>query len=328
VIAEALLAAASAPPALVAAAPATRPAAARPSVPLRWRRDLDTPRATNLRWTPDGKLLAYAPAETPGVVAFVDPAGAGAPLFSLGEPDPAGADLPVRTSAFALSPDGHLLAAPLRGGAVRLWDLRTRDVARELAGQGEEIKSLAFDPAGRWLATGGHAYGLALWDVAKGRLLGKHAQPARAEHGQTTLAFSTDRKWLLGAGADHEISQWRVPSLALTSAIDGFPSTTFETDGRVVAFRDRNGLRIWDLKSGERVTAGPYWQVAVRPGGRQVLGRSEAGRLVVIDVASRRARPTGVTFSLPAEAAYSPDGKTLAVARGGARGIRLYDVAP
>ncbi len=294
--------------------------------PLSWRHDLDTPPAVALRWSPDGKWLAFAPAEAPGVVSFIDPASSGGPAFSLGAGGPAGIDPPRRTWNFALSPDGRRLALPTAGGRIRLWDLVKREVERELEGIGEEVKSLAFDPTGRWLATGGFAYGLALWEVADGKLVLKHAQPDRINQGQAQLAFSADRRWLLGAGDDHELTLWRVPSIAFSTAVDAYPSTSFATDGRLVAYRDRNGLRLWDLTSGRRTVAGPYWQLAVKPGGTQVLGRTNDGRIVLIDARSHRARPTGLTFSAPSEAAFSPDGRTLAIARGSSRGIRLYDV--
>ena len=322
---------AEAPPAPPAYELAARPAAAvrGPAArPLRWRRDVDTPPAVELRWTPDGKLLAYVDAQRPGAVAFLDPAGSGPATFTVGVPDPPMVDGPRRSRAYAFSPDGDLLALPLAGGRVRLWGVAAREVVRDLEGTGEEVEALAFDRTGRFLATGGFTYTLALWEVTTGRLERKHAQPDRVGHGQSQLAFSLDRKWLVGAGDDHEITLWRVPSLALSSAFDAYPSTSFETDGRVVAYRDRNGLRLWDLASGKRESAGPYWQVAVRPGGQALLARSDDGRLVWIDAATRRARPTGLTFSAPAEAAFSPDGKTLAIARGSSRGIRLYDVGP
>lgn len=312
-----------APPAIVAVAPR---ASARVGQALRWRRDLDTPPAVSLRWTPDGKWLAFAPADAPGVVSFIDPATTGGAAFSLGSGGPAGLDPPRRTWDFALSPDGRRLALPASGGKVRLWDLARREVEREIEGTGEEVRSLAFDPSGRWLATGGFDYGLALWEAADGKLVLKHAQPSRQGAGQAQLAFSADRRWLVGAGADHELTLWRVPSIAFATAVDAHPSTSFATDGQLVAYRDRNGLRLWEPTSGSRQVAGPYWQLAVRPGGQQVLGRTEDGRLVLVDVKSRRARPTGLIFSKPSEAAFSPDGRTLAIARGSSRGIRLYDV--
>ena len=321
-----MIAEAPAAPAAFAVARAAPARPAQPAQPLRWRRDLDTPPALELRWTPDGKLLAYSPADAPGVVTFLDPTGPGEETFSLGGGGPVVIDGPPPSRAFALSPDGRRLALPMPGGKVRLWDVESREVERTFGGIGEEIRSLAFDQTGRWLATGGVAYGMALWEVAKGKLVLKHAQPARINTGQGQLAFSTDQRWLIGAGDDFEFTLWRVPSLALTTAIDGRPSTSFKTDGRLVVYRDRNGLRLWDLTSGKREVAGPYSQVAVRPGGKHVLARGDAGNLVWIETGSRRARPTGLTFSLPAEAAFSPDGKTLAIARGSSRGIRLYDV--
>ena len=52
------------------------------------------------------------------------------------------------------SPDGAYMAAP-SGDVVRLWDATTGKDIRTFAGHGGPVHSIAFDPTGKMLASGG-----------------------------------------------------------------------------------------------------------------------------------------------------------------------------
>jgi WD40 repeat protein len=68
-----------------------------------------------------------------------------------------------------LSPDGSILAAG--GKTVKLWDMRTGKLVRELFGHLKVTRSITFSADGRLLVSGG-SYGTTnAWEVATGRHL-------------------------------------------------------------------------------------------------------------------------------------------------------------
>src|SRR5262249_5281453 len=115
----------------------------------------------------------------------------------------------------ALSPDGRFLAAPdLDDGAgdhvVRIWDAQTRAEGRTLQGHANYVSRGAFSRDGRYLASGGWASTVKVWDL---RAPGP-AEPVTLRghagfiHG---LAFSPDGRYLAsGSGyAGHgEVKVW------------------------------------------------------------------------------------------------------------------------
>src|SRR5688572_12768612 len=75
---------------------------------------------------------------------------------------------PVRAAdppalAVALSPDGKRVAAGA-GTAVRVWDVASGTVVKELAGHPEAVHSLQFSPDGALLAAGGDRV-VKLWNA-------------------------------------------------------------------------------------------------------------------------------------------------------------------
>ena len=71
----------------------------------------------------------------------------------------------IRTVAF--SPDGSMLASGGFDGAIKLWDVSTRDLVTTLAGHTNDVSSVAFSPDGRILASGSEDNTVRLWDVSQ-----------------------------------------------------------------------------------------------------------------------------------------------------------------
>ena len=93
-----------------------------------------------------------------------------------------------------------------RDGAVCVWDW----VAKEkVFSWNAGVYALAADPTGRYLAGGGAAGTVFLWDLATGETvfdLDGHPEPLRA------VAFTADGSFILSAGDDQTIRAWDVLS--------------------------------------------------------------------------------------------------------------------
>jgi WD40 repeat protein len=113
---------------------------------------------------------------------------------------------------FAFSPDGRLLAAtfpaPKSGPQpVKVWDVMDGREVCTLRGHEGVIRSLAFGPGGRLLASGSDDKAVILWDVVAGRealTLRGHAKPV------TFLAFSPAGDRLSSASYDGMVKVWDV----------------------------------------------------------------------------------------------------------------------
>jgi WD40 repeat protein len=152
---------------------------------------------------------------------------------------------------------GHLASAS-GDGNVRLWDAKRLDkksldekqearlLRARVAGEG---LSVDFSPDGRWLATGGEANTVKIWDVQNGQEL----QTLRGHKGDVyTVAFSHDGRWIASGSEDSTVKIWDGRSGELVRTFRGHTSivtsVAFSPDGRrlVSGSRDKT-VKVWDV---------------------------------------------------------------------------------
>ena len=290
-----------------------------------------TEAVTALAWSQDRQYLAATGQS--GIQLFNVAALQSPPrLFQLPEN-------PVYDVAFS----ADLMGTAQNDGTVRLWDISTGGLRAVLRGHTAPALTVAFNPAGTLLASGGEDGNLFLWDTANrtqiGPTLAGHTGPI------TRVAFSPDGTLLASASTDGTIRLWNVASGAAGSIFSG-PKTAvnaiaFSPDGATLASGSQDGtVMLWNVSTGaEQTLEGHTGEVSDLVYGQDgsvllSLGSLDDATIRLWDAASGEtlgSLPYGSTDNLEATGlALSPDGALLSFATyDGAQGvIHIWGVLP
>ncbi len=197
--------------------------------------------------SPDSSLVAVAQYTGTSIALYrADPDGRLDPLARFDSPTP---------QAISFSPDGGLLAVPIEGGAVQLWDVTTPAEPR-LAGRIDGLGSLpttaGFANHSRTLAVATDAGQVSVWDVtdpAEPVQRRSFGDPRAAVY---AVAFDPDDTTLAVAGGDQLVWVWRLdqPGNEAQLALDGAMGRTndlrFLHDGTQLVVGGSDGsVRVW-----------------------------------------------------------------------------------
>jgi len=179
-----------------------------------------------------------------------------------------------RVRCLTYSPNGRLLATgSMEEGAIRIWDLRSRESIKTMFDGGGWVECLAFSPDSKLLVSEGWGdLGFQVWDVESGQrvaTLNEHIEPVGDNH---SVLFSPDGKLLATAGYDSKVILWSsrtwepVRTLLGHSAI--LMDLSFSPDGRRLASSGIDNLcKVWDVASGQEVASFQGFTVDFSPAG-------------------------------------------------------------
>jgi tricorn protease-like protein len=236
----------------------------------------------------------------------------------------------------AFGPDGTwLMTVCNNDDRLRVWDVATAHVLREIRCDIRHNPSMTVSPDGARVAVGDYAYGPNTWrmrvfDMASDKTL--FTSEAQA------LAYSPDGRWLAAAAADAKaVLLLDARTHETVAQFSGHESRVFKAafspDSRCLATcsQDRT-VRLWQIGTGEcRVLRGHtdvVYAVAFHPDGTRLATAARDGAVWLWDVARgeelvRLRGHTGYVWSL----AFSPNGATLASGSED-KTVRLWDTSP
>src|SRR5439155_2477377 len=178
--------------------------------------------------------------------------------------------------------DGQLLAAGCKSGRIYVWDLRDRRPPKVLEGHTQLVWRLAFSRAGDRLVSSSWDSRMPLWDPVAGTQLFSFMAPGFGD-----LQFDPDDHLLAATIEGTRLKLWEVDAGREYRTLarhpgpgwNAFHDGTVSPDGRLLAVGMYDGVRLWDLATGQELAYLPLGPTSAvfEPNGRGMLTSGTIG---------------------------------------------------
>ena len=186
--------------------------------------------------------------------------------------------------AVAFSADSQRLAAAGRNGQAILMPL-DREAPRVIAADRERIRSLAFSPDGKVLATGSESRLVKLWNAETGDAIGELASPTAKI---MAITFCGEQQLATG-GSDNAIVIWNLGSRTTEHQFLG------QLESRDLLLIAQEGHQLGQVRRGPRLghhhRAHPFAGVGVGDADHRHVGHRRQGDQQVLDLLGRDVLP-------------------------------------
>ncbi len=190
-----------------------------------------------VRFTPDGKRLIYRAGSS--LIGDWDVAAGRSAGEFVGHPR----DI----LCFAFHPARRLMASTDNGGNVKVWDLDSRALVKDLR-HGTLTTSVSFSPDGDWLATSDWDGTMRVWDARD--LAREPRVKTDSKVRLNWLAFSPDRRHIVTGDELGVLRVYRLPQVALAREIQASASPVeqieFSRNGAAMVVARQDGtVTVW-----------------------------------------------------------------------------------
>ena len=153
--------------------------------------------------------------------------------------------------AVDVSADGKLVATAGYDGLIKVWDLQSRKLKRDLKQHKGWVRSLAFSPDGSRLVSAGEDGKVFLWNTQDG----KAAITVAAHKGPVTaVAFSPNGKTFVTGGGDNLVKVWNAADGTAIQTLAGHEDTIWSiayspTRSQFVSTGADRTIRVWSAET-------------------------------------------------------------------------------
>ncbi|BAZ12479.1 WD-40 repeat-containing protein [Calothrix sp. NIES-4071] len=221
------------------------------------------------------------------------------------------------------------LATSSVDSTIRLWDITSQQCIKTLYGHTNSINTIAANPQGTLLASGGDDFSVKLWSILDGECV--RTFKARINW-VGAIAFNPSGTIIASGNEDCIVRLWNLDGgrRNLTGHTDFVFSVAFSPDGHtLVSGSADQTIRLWDIETGNctkvlRGHSGMVTGVAVSPDGKVIASSSYDRTIKLWDIATGQLLhtfPEHIAMSVT----FSPDGKSLA-AGSFDENVRIWDL--
>ncbi len=278
----------------------------------------------DIAYNPDGSKIAY---NIWDIVYIVDSKTGNLLRILSGHSDD--------VKCLSFSPDGNKIATASYDNTCKLWDLQSGKEISTLIGHSRGVECIIFSPDGSKIASGSWDNTIKIWDSNNGaELCNLSGHKSTIE----SLSFSPDGKLLASGSRDSTCKIWDIASgseiRTLTKSVDIF-SVDFNPDGSILASAGRDGIKLWDVKSGVKISHDTslighkdvILDLMFSPNGRMLASGSKDKTIKLWDVDSGDLIRTLIGHEWGVYClSFSPDGSNIA-SGGLDKTIRIWDVS-